>query len=207
MTRRPTAHVAARKMRRISGSFWTPKRDEQLRQLEGDGLSAAKTAERLGTTRSAVIGRLHRLSGAALTYPSYITQEKEARARSAGRMKERDRVHRTAITKMQQEIAHGLGRGRQVRPCWQLAMRSGRQRSESGRSLRISPARGTATADLSSCAVALAETLREPKIKSRIEAMQITLQIGGPDVQRKFLADQMKLWGPVVKEHNIKTDS
>jgi len=25
-------------------------------------------------------------------------------------------------------------------------------------------------------------------------------------VQRKFLADQMKLWGPVVQEHNIKTD-
>jgi len=53
---------------------------------------------------------------------------------------------------------------------------------------------------------ALAETLREPAIKSRIEAMEITMQIGGPDVQRTFLADQMKLWGPVVKEHNIKTD-
>ena len=26
------------------------------------------------------------------------------------------------------------------------------------------------------------------------------MQIGGADVQRKFLADQMKLWGPVVKE-------
>jgi hypothetical protein len=123
VTRRPTAHVAARKMRRISGSFWTPKRDEQLRQLEGDGLSAAKTAERLGTTRSAVIGRLHRLSGAALTYPSYITQEKEARARSAGRMKERDRVHRTAITKMQQEIARGLGAEGRCDPAgnWQCA--------------------------------------------------------------------------------------
>ena len=54
---------------------------------------------------------------------------------------------------------------------------------------------------------ALAETLREPSIKSRIEDMQITVQLGGPDVQRKFLADQMKLWGPVVKEHNIKADS
>jgi tripartite-type tricarboxylate transporter receptor subunit TctC len=54
---------------------------------------------------------------------------------------------------------------------------------------------------------ALAETLREPAIKSRIEAMQITLQLGGPDAQRQFLADQMKLWGPVVKEHNIKADS
>jgi len=53
---------------------------------------------------------------------------------------------------------------------------------------------------------ALAETLREPAIKNLIEAMEITLQIGSPDVQRKFLADQMKLWGPVVKEHNIRTD-
>ena len=36
--------------------------------------------------------------------------------------------------------------------------------------------------------------------------MQITMELGGPDVQRKFLADQMKLWGPVVKENNIKAD-
>ena len=54
---------------------------------------------------------------------------------------------------------------------------------------------------------ALAETLSEPTIKSRIEGMQITMELGGPDVQRKFLADQMKLWGPVVKEHGIKGDS
>jgi tripartite-type tricarboxylate transporter receptor subunit TctC len=54
---------------------------------------------------------------------------------------------------------------------------------------------------------ALAETLREPAITSRIEALQIKLQLGGPDEQRKFLAEQMKLWGPVVKENNIKSDS
>lgn len=66
---------------------------------------------------------------------------------------------------------------------------------------------GTPRAIVDRFSNALAETLREPAIKSRIEAMQITMQIGGPDVQRKFLADQMKLWGPVVKEHNIKTDS
>ena len=39
--------------------------------------------------------------------------------------------------------------------------------------------------------ITLAETLREPAIKSRIEGMQITKQIGGPDVHRKFLANQM----------------
>jgi tripartite-type tricarboxylate transporter receptor subunit TctC len=53
---------------------------------------------------------------------------------------------------------------------------------------------------------ALAETLSEPTIKSRVEAMQITVRLGGPDEQGKFLADQMKLWGAVVKEHNIKAD-
>jgi len=66
---------------------------------------------------------------------------------------------------------------------------------------------GTPRAIVDRFSNALAETLREPTIKDRIEAMQITLQAGGPDVQRQFLADQMKLWGPVVKEHNIKADS
>jgi hypothetical protein len=47
----------------------------------------------------------------------------------------------------------------------------------------------------------------QPDEKSRIEAMQITLELGGPDVQRQLLADQMNLWGQVVKEHNIKADS
>jgi tripartite-type tricarboxylate transporter receptor subunit TctC len=53
---------------------------------------------------------------------------------------------------------------------------------------------------------ALIESLNDPTIKQRIEGMQITLELGGPDVQRKFLADQMKLWGPVVKDNNIKAD-
>src|SRR5438309_10397467 len=103
-----------RKMRRISGSFWTLERDERLRRLEAEGLSAAKIGEKLGTTRGAVLGRLHRLSGAALTYPSYIRQEKEARARAAARMKERKRAESTVIPKMRQEIAHGVDSNRAI---------------------------------------------------------------------------------------------
>ena len=106
--------VRKRKMRRIGGSFWTPDRDEKLRRLEGEGLSAAKIAEKLGTTRGAVLGRLHRLSGAALTYPSYIRQEKEARARAAARMKERKRAESTVIPRMQQEIMRGVDRNRAI---------------------------------------------------------------------------------------------
>jgi GcrA cell cycle regulator len=102
-----------RKMRRISGSFWTLERDERLRRLEAEGLSAAKIGEKLGTTRGAVLGRLHRLSGAT-TYPSYIRQEKEARARAAARTKERTRVESTVIPRLQQEIARGVGRDRAI---------------------------------------------------------------------------------------------
>ena len=102
--------VRKRKLRRIGGSFWTSERDEKLRRLEGEGLSAAKIAEKLGTTRDAVIGRLHRLSGVSLTYPSYIQQEKEACARSAARVKQRERVANTVIPKMKQEIARRVDR-------------------------------------------------------------------------------------------------
>jgi hypothetical protein len=82
--------------------------------LEAEGLSAAKIGEKLGTTRGAVLGRLHRLSGAALTYPSYVRQEKEARERAAARMKERKRVESAVIPRMQQEITRGVNRNRAI---------------------------------------------------------------------------------------------
>ena len=106
--------VRKRKMRRIGGSFWTPDRDENLRRLEGEGLSAGKIAEKLGTTRGSVIGRLHRLSGVALTFPSYIRQEQKAHAKAVAREKERKRIESTVISKMQQEIARGVDRNRAI---------------------------------------------------------------------------------------------
>jgi len=30
--------------------------------------------------------------------------------------------------------------------------------------------------------------------------------IAGPEEERRFLSEQMKLWGPVVREHGIKAD-
>src|ERR1700730_14410245 len=80
-----------------------------------EGLSAAKIGEKLGTTRGAVLGRLHRLSGVALTYPSYTRQANETRARNAARMKERKRITDAAISKMRHEIARGVERGVAVR--------------------------------------------------------------------------------------------
>ena len=54
---------------------------------------------------------------------------------------------------------------------------------------------------------ALVETLREPAITKNVENMQITMRLEGPDVLRQFVSAQMKLWGLVVREHNIKGDT
>jgi tripartite-type tricarboxylate transporter receptor subunit TctC len=52
---------------------------------------------------------------------------------------------------------------------------------------------------------ALIETLREPGISKQIsENLQVTMLLGGPEDESKFLQAQMDLWGPVVQENNIK---
>jgi tripartite-type tricarboxylate transporter receptor subunit TctC len=56
-------------------------------------------------------------------------------------------------------------------------------------------------------ATALAETLREGATNAQIAGnMQITMLLAGAEEERKFLAEQMKLWGPVVREHGIVGD-
>ena len=66
-------------------------------------------------------------------------------------------------------------------------------------------AAGTPKATIERFSVALADTLREPAINTQIsENMQITMRLGGPEEERTFLSEQMKLWGPVVREHSIK---
>jgi tripartite-type tricarboxylate transporter receptor subunit TctC len=52
---------------------------------------------------------------------------------------------------------------------------------------------------------ALIETLRDPGIAKQIaETLQVSMLLGGPDDERAFLKAQMALWGPVVKDNNIK---
>jgi hypothetical protein len=95
-----------RKMRYFAGSFWTPITDARLQQLEAQGLSAAKIADKLGTTRNSVIGRSQRLRGLYRTFPSFLRQEREARARGAARKRKMDAV----LSKFRQEITRGVAR-------------------------------------------------------------------------------------------------
>jgi tripartite-type tricarboxylate transporter receptor subunit TctC len=53
----------------------------------------------------------------------------------------------------------------------------------------------------------LAACLREERVsKQLIETQQVDLRLAGPDELRKFLADQMRVWGKVVRDNNIKGD-
>ncbi|HEY2758133.1 MAG TPA: tripartite tricarboxylate transporter substrate binding protein [Pseudolabrys sp.] len=66
---------------------------------------------------------------------------------------------------------------------------------------------GTPAPVIERFAATLSETLREPTIANQLaENLQITLRLGGAKEQAQFLAEQMALWEPVVKENNIKAD-
>jgi tripartite-type tricarboxylate transporter receptor subunit TctC len=56
-------------------------------------------------------------------------------------------------------------------------------------------------------AAALGDSLRDPTVSKMLtESLQITLRLGDAQEEAKFLAEQMALWGPVVKENDIKSD-
>jgi tripartite-type tricarboxylate transporter receptor subunit TctC len=51
----------------------------------------------------------------------------------------------------------------------------------------------------------LAESIRDARVtKTLTESQQMTLVISNPEELRKFSTEQGKLWGPVVKENDIK---
>ena len=53
----------------------------------------------------------------------------------------------------------------------------------------------------------MAAGLREERVaKQLIETQQVSLTLGGPEVLRQFVANQMRVWGKVVKDNDIKAD-
>lgn len=53
----------------------------------------------------------------------------------------------------------------------------------------------------------MAACLREERIAKQLtETQQVSLTLGGPQVLREFVGSQMRVWGEVVKDHDIKGD-
>ena len=90
-------------------SPWTPSRDKRLLALQKAGRSAAEIAEKLGTSRSAVIGRSVRLRG--IVYKSSIRSWKKANAKRAAEA--RERAHERAETQHEamREMAKAVKKG------------------------------------------------------------------------------------------------
>src|SRR5580704_11718302 len=92
-------------LRQMTASIWTTERDKQLQRLEAADLSAAQIADRLGTTRNAVIGRSVRLRG--VIFPSKIRMQRTERAARAERLDQQRRRIAAPLASMQRAIARG----------------------------------------------------------------------------------------------------
>jgi tripartite-type tricarboxylate transporter receptor subunit TctC len=56
-------------------------------------------------------------------------------------------------------------------------------------------------------ATELAACLREPRVAKQLtETQQISLALAGGEHLRRFVAEQMQVWGAVAREHGIKAD-
>ena len=65
--------------------------------------------------------------------------------------------------------------------------------------------RGTPADLIERFRAAVVAQMKEERIAKQLtEAQQINLAFGGPEVLRRFLAQQMQLWGDVVRENGIK---
>jgi hypothetical protein len=92
----------------MTATFWTAEKDKQLRRLEAAGLSAAQIADRLGTTRNAVIGRSGRLRG--LVFSSQIQRQRTERASHAARLHQQKERAAVSLASMRRVIARGRPR-------------------------------------------------------------------------------------------------
>jgi len=92
----------------MTTTFWTAEKDKQLRRLEAAGLSAAQIADRIGTTRNAVIGRSARLRG--LIFPSHLRRQRSEQALRAARLRQEKERTAVSLAAMRRAIARGTPR-------------------------------------------------------------------------------------------------
>jgi hypothetical protein len=93
---------------KMTVTFWTAEKDKQLQRLEAAGLSAAQIADRIGTTRNAVIGRSVRLRG--LIFPSQLERQRKEKALYAARLRQQQKRTAASLTSMRRAIARGTPR-------------------------------------------------------------------------------------------------
>ena len=96
--------------------MWNSDLDAELMRLRKRGLSFGEISARMGVTRSAALGRFHRLSGKL--FPSEATRRREeaedARRRAASRLEKQ----RSIAKKLRDDIAAGKNRDRAIKEAY-----------------------------------------------------------------------------------------
>ena len=88
-------------------SGWTPERDEELYRL-WPTLSASQIAAEMGTTRSAVLGRYHRLWGNGEQYKQTQKARQKAEKQSVSALKRQ--AQNVAMVELGRNLAQGIDR-------------------------------------------------------------------------------------------------
>ena len=66
---------------------------------------------------------------------------------------------------------------------------------------------GTPRATVDRFSKDFADSIRQERVTKQLtETQQVTLTLGGPDVLRAFVKDQIRVWNKVVKDNNIKVE-
>ncbi|ABE63188.1 hypothetical protein Nham_2397 [Nitrobacter hamburgensis X14] len=90
---------------------WAPSKDERLLAVKGDGASFQEACERLGVSRSAAIGRYHRIKGTVFPSQAQRRARQAEETRRQRRIKsEREKVHAAILDAMEEAINNGMKR-------------------------------------------------------------------------------------------------
>ena len=112
--------------------FWTERRDARLLRLREAGRSSTEIAALLGTTKGAVLGRLHRLQG--IVFKSEMSRARRLREFASKRRRAALAAQRAALKAMKQRMGLGMPRGEAMA----LASRDGLSFQAIGTALGIS---------------------------------------------------------------------
>ena len=97
--------------------MWNSDLDAQLMRLRNRGLSFGQISSRMGITRSAALGRFHRLSGKL--FPSEAARRQEEAEDARRRAAERLKKQRQLAKKLRADIAAGKDRDRAIKEAYE----------------------------------------------------------------------------------------
>jgi hypothetical protein len=97
--------------------IWNSDLDAELMRLRNRGLTFGQISSRMGITRSAAVGRFHRLSGKV--FPSQVARRREEAEDARRRLAERLEKQRRLAKKLGADLAAGKNRDGAIKEAYE----------------------------------------------------------------------------------------